>query len=316
MDAPSESRLHTPLVVTGIGSSALAPPASAAEHDSAALQSELQSEVAPWLKSRKMRKFMGKQDQLAVTAAGRAARDAALDEQTLRERAGLYLSVGHVPFEGGQIEEIARGSTRAGEFCMEQFSTTAFERVNPLLTFRCLPNMPAFHVSLNLGMRGPYVVTYPCAGQFYLALECAAAALESGEVDVALVGGVADQNNFLVAYHFSRGTGPRKLGGREGVDAGAFLCLETRDGALRRGAEFKIELLSWEMSYAAPDPSEPPPFAEEITFAGVKTEFAQPTAASLPLGLCRAAGGGEKAELAHRLSSPGGVEAASRWRVV
>ena len=264
-----------------------------------------------------MRKFMGKQDQLAVAAAGRAAADAALDEPTLLERAGLYLCVGHVPFEGSQLEAIAGGSVRDGEFCMERFSTTAFERANPLLTFRCLPNMPAFHVSLNLGMRGPYLVTYPCAGQFYLALEGAAAALGSGEVDVALVGGVADQNNFLVAYHFCRGQGRRTVDDWEGLDAGAFLCLERPDDARRRAAAIKAELLSTQVSYAAAPPTEPArPFAEEVTFAGEKIANTRPTAASLPLSLSRAAGGGGKGELIHRVSSEGGIEATSRWRVV
>ena len=313
MDAPLESRLHAPLVVTGVGSLVLAPARADEEDPSSAAQRE----VLPWLKSRKMRKFMGKQDQLAVAAAGRAARDAALDERTLQERTGLYLCVGHIPFERAQIEAIAQGSAQGGEFCMERFSTEAFERVNPLLTFRCLPNMPAFHVSLNLGMRGPYFVTYPCAGQFYLALECAAAALESGEVDVALLGAVADQNNFLVAYHFRRMLGARKLTDWEGIDASAFLCLERRDWAERRAAEVRAELLSSEVSYAAPDPvGEPRPFAEEVTFAGAKIAAAQPTAASLPLSLSRAVGGGDKGEFVHRLSAAGGIEATSRWRVV
>jgi 3-oxoacyl-(acyl-carrier-protein) synthase len=299
--------------VTGVGALALPPARPAADEGSDALQRE----VTPWLKSRKMRKFMGKQDQLAVVAAGRAAADAALDERTLQERAGLYLCVGHIPFDGPQLEAIAAGSVRDGQFCMERFSTTAFERANPLLTFRCLPNMPAFHVSLNLGMRGPYLVTYPCAGQFYLALESAAAALESGEVEAALVGGVADQNNFLVAYHFCRGRGRRALDEWEGVDAAAFLCLEKRDAARRHGAAVKAELLSTEVRYAAPYPSESPrPFAEDVTFAGARVASERPTAASLPLSLSRAAAGGEKGELVHRLSSESGIEATSRWRVL
>jgi len=288
----------------------LAPPRAAEEDPSSAAERE----VTPWLKSRKMRKFMGMQDQLAVVAAGLAARDAALDDRTLQERTGLYMCVGHIPFERSQIEAIARGSIEGGEFCMERFSTTAFERVNPLLTFRCLPNMPAFHVSFNLGMRGPYFVTYPCAGQFYLALECAAAALESGEVDVALLGAVADQHNFLVAYHFGRMLGPRKLTDWEGVDGSGFLCLERRDGAQRRAADVKAELLAMKVGYAAPDPPGAPPFAEEVTFDGVKIASAQPTAASLPVSLSRAVGG-SKGEFVHQLSSAGGIEATSRWRI-
>ena len=38
-------------------------------------------------------------------------------------------------------------------------------------------------------------VNYPGPGQFYLALEAAAAALADGTIDVALVGGVAHQRN-------------------------------------------------------------------------------------------------------------------------
>jgi hypothetical protein len=166
-------------------------------------------------------------------------------------------------------------------------------------------------------MRGPYFVTYPDAGEFYLALESAAAALESGEVEVALLGAVADQNNFLVAYHFCRMQGARELTDWEGVDASAFLCLERRDGAERRAAEVRAELLSLSVSYAAPDPAgEPRPFAEEVAFAGVKIATVQPTAASLPMSLSRAVGGGDRGEFVHQLSAAGGIEATSRWRVV
>ena len=55
----------------------------------------------------------------------------------------------------------------------------AFAALNPLLTFRCLSNMPAFHVSVNFDVQGPYFVTYPGAGQLYLALEEAVDALRA-----------------------------------------------------------------------------------------------------------------------------------------
>ena len=72
-----------------------------------------------------------------------------------------------------------------------------------------------------------------------------------------------------------------------------------------------------ERQLAAPDPAgEPPPFAEEVTFAGVKIATAQPTAASLAMSLSLAADGRDKGEFVHQLSSAGGIEAASRWRVV
>ncbi|MGH9856483.1 MAG: beta-ketoacyl synthase N-terminal-like domain-containing protein, partial [Acidobacteriota bacterium] len=148
--------------------------------------------------------FMGKQDQLAVIAAGMAARDAGLSEKDLRCKTGIYLCVGYIPFEQQDIESIARNSTIDGKFSMDLFSTKGFEQVNPLLTFRCLPNMPIFHVSFNLNIQGPYFITYPGPAQFYMALEQACIAIESGEIEFALVGGVADQNNFLVQHHYKR----------------------------------------------------------------------------------------------------------------
>src|SRR5688500_2534550 len=131
MDAKSDLEFSNPLTLSGSGSVV-------------AEQGPLN--IAPWLKQPKMKKFMGKQDQLAVIAAGLAAREAGLSEDDLRLRTGIYLCVGYIPFEQEDIESIARNSSRNGEFSMELFSTTGFQEVNPLLTFRCLPNMPIFHV--------------------------------------------------------------------------------------------------------------------------------------------------------------------------
>jgi len=237
MDERPGPRLRDPLIATGIG--ACVP----------SLGAPLDGDVLPWLKSRKMKKYMGKQDELAVVAAGRAVADAKLQLND-GARVGVYLCIGYIPFERSDIDAITAGSLRDGRFSMEQFSTVGIEQVNPLLTFRCLPNMPAFHVSLNLGLRGPYFVTYPGIGQFYLALEAAASALCSGEIDYALVGGVADQRNFLVEYHFSRLPG----NGLQRRDAAAVLCLETRAHAADRRAPRRAELLELDVGYEPHDP--------------------------------------------------------------
>lgn len=122
---------------------------------------------------------------------------------------------------------------------MQRFSTNAFGALNPLLTFRVLPNMPAFHISLNFDIQGPYTVSYPGAAQFYTALEEAFAALDAQAIDVALVAAVADQENYLVRHHF-RGVDPSRLG-----NAAACLVLERQEDALRRGAPARAKLTSW-----------------------------------------------------------------------
>ena len=83
--------------------------------------------------------------------------------------------------------------------------------------------MPAFHVSLNFDVQGPYLVTYPGPGQFYAALEEAFAALDRGAIDLALVGGVAHQRNVLVEHHFGRSIRPCRAALANGA---AFLVIE------------------------------------------------------------------------------------------
>ena len=109
--------------------------------------------------------------------------------------------------------------------------------------------MPAFHVSLNFDIQGPYVVSYPGPGQFYGVLEEALAALESDAIDVALVGAVADQRNFLVEHHFSRITPP--VDASRLANAGAFLVIERADDARARGAVPRARLVDYQLTYRA-----------------------------------------------------------------
>ena len=197
---------------------------------------------SPFLKSRKIRKFMGRQDELAVVAAARALESASL-AAPLGERCGLYAAVGYIPFEETDITQLLESSLDGDAFSMQRFSTDAFGALNPLLTFRVLPNMPAFHISLNFDVQGPYAVSYPGAAQFYVALEEAFAALDAGAIDVALVAAVADQENYLVRHHFSRldpPVDPSRL-----TNAAACVVVEREDDARRRGAAVRARLTAW-----------------------------------------------------------------------
>ena len=135
---------------------------------------------------------------------------------------------------------------------MPRFAANAFGAINPLLTFRVLPNMPAFHVSLNFDIQGPYTVSYPGIGQFYGALEDAWAALESKAIDVALVGGVADQRNFLVEHHFSRVAPPVEPSRL--ANAAAFITIERAADARARGAAARARLTGYRLAYTPAEP--------------------------------------------------------------
>lgn len=210
----------------------------------------------PFLKERKSKKYLGRQDELAVITAGRALDRAGL-EGDLGEATGLYLSVGYIPFQERDIDPVlARSLDERGRFSMAAFSDGGYQRAHPLLAFRCLPNMPAYHIAQNFGIEGPYYVAYPSDGQLFVALEQAVLALGERRIERALVCGVAHQQNFLVEHHHRRvGVDPAGL-----RDAGATLVLERageRDVAvLARLEELSLDYQPFDPLAVVPEASE------------------------------------------------------------
>jgi 3-oxoacyl-(acyl-carrier-protein) synthase len=271
-----------------------------------------------FLVSPKSRKYMGVQDDLAVVAAGNALADAGLAGRELGERAGLYITTGYIPFNESDIAGVLEASLEDGRFSMARFAGGGFQRAHPLLTFRCLPNMPAYHVSVNFAVRGPYFVTYPGAGQAYLALEEARAALDSGEIDVALVMAVAHQRNFLVEHHFARIDRP--VASSELRDVGACLVIETAERARARNAPVRGALTALQVEYTPFD-----------ALASVCEEREMVSGATLPPGtlgpaalFCalgdawRSSAGARVADrihhrVHHRIHTRDGIVAASEW---
>ena len=245
MDTRFEPAALDSIVVSGLGA-ALALPCPSEQY----------------LKTPKNRKFMGGQDHLGVCAAGRALESADLNPAKLGPNAGLFLAVGFIPFERADIDALIKGSLEGEHISLRRFGTDGFAAVNPLLTFRCLPNMPAYHVSACFDIQGEYFVTYPGLGQFYLALSEAVDALTSGRVTVALVGAVAHQKNFLVAHHYGRLQRP--VPESDLRDGAGFLVLERNTEHTARGGPVRGRLLDLRIAYSPGDP-----FLEEMQFAGV-----------------------------------------------
>lgn len=254
-------------------------------------------DVAGYLREPKARKYLGRQDELAVISAGQALAHAGVEGRELGERTGLYVAVGYIPFESRDIEPVLERSLVEGRFSMARFADGGYQRAHPLLAFRCLPNMPAYHVAANFGIEGPYHVAYPSGGQLYLALEQALAALRDRRVDRALVCGVAHQQNFLVEHHHRRiGVDPARL-----RDAGATAMLEREGDARARGAEVRARLAHLEIRYRPFDPLAEVPGNDD---GGVELG-----PASLWIALAAALG----RPFTHELAGRDGVVATSRW---
>lgn len=287
----------------------------------------------PHLRERKTRKYLGRQDDLSVLAAAAALRGHAPPRQPIEtsgvsdtlvrtldlgDRTGLYLAVGYIPFELSDIRPVLESSLdERGQFSMERFAGGGYQRAHPLLTFRCLPNMPAYHVSACFDIQGPYLVSYPGPSQVYAALEEACRALEDGAIDRALVGGVAAQRNFLVEHHFARIDAP--IAKERLRDAAGFLLLEREESAASRGAPVLCRVERWSVEYEPFDPRDALPVASEsFEIEGGTPPFDDDAvlgAASLPVAISRAFGGdGAAVALRHRLAGHDGTRAESVWR--
>jgi len=264
----------------------------------------------PFLKIRKSRKFMGTQDDLAVVATGRALASAGL-AGPLGERTGLFLAVGYIPFREEDIGPVLAASmTDDGErFDVNRFGAGGFQKAHPLLTFRCLPNMPAYHVSVSFDVQGPYCVTYPGPSQLYAALEEARAALEDGRIDVALVGGVAHQSNFLVRHHFARVEPPTPADRLR--DAAAVLVLETEAHAKAREAKVRARLDELRIAYAPFDVLTEGRASVETIDEAPATEGLGP--ALVAHALATAFEAGRTGLLVHTVEGRDGVSARSKW---
>ncbi len=110
--------------------------------------------------------------QLAVAAADLAVRDAGGIGHAAPERIGIYVGCG---MGGAAALDTAYRSTTG--------------RVSPLTIPAFMPNAPAAHVAMRLGVRGP-VLTYAVAcASSSVAIAEAAKAVRCGEVDIAIAGG-------------------------------------------------------------------------------------------------------------------------------
>jgi hypothetical protein len=195
-------------------------------------------------------KYMSKQDRLAVNASGKALEGAGHDLEKVKDSCGLFMTVGYIPFKREEAERICHYSQENHQFSMSRFSTEAYDSINPLLAFACLPNMPAYHLSANFNIQGEYFLTYPGAVQFYQVLSEAVQRLQNGDVERAIVGGVSDQCNFLVENHFQKFHAGEEM---RTADVAAFLILERMTPALTASRQARIKLLSLDTQYTKGD---------------------------------------------------------------
>jgi len=184
--------------------------------------------------------------QLAVAAADLAMKDAGSPADLDAERVGVYAGCGM----GGAaaLEAAYRGNGR----------------VPPLTVPAFMPNAPAAHVAMRQHTLGP-VITYSVAcASSAVAIAEAAAAVQRGDVDLAIAGGAESLvvPGVMLAWQammtlatFAPGEAGRAVrpfaADRTGFALGegaAFVVLESAEHARKRGARVHAALTGWGLS--------------------------------------------------------------------
>ncbi len=143
---------------------------------------------------RKALKVMGREVQLAYSAAHLAWQHAGLTEVTPEpERTGVVYSSEMIPGEIEELRPAIKACKEAGQMKFDNWGATFAKHIFPLWMLKSLPNMPACHVGIAIDARGPNNSLALDEAGGLLALEEAADIIRRGDADLMIVGGIGSR---------------------------------------------------------------------------------------------------------------------------
>lgn len=223
--------------------------------------------VRDYVRDMKAVKTMTRQTQLAVAAASMACEQAGA-MLAAGPRIGVYLGAG---FEDTALEEIAPAVEASldaqGQFNLQIFGRSGYQRLSPLFGIRKLPNMALSHVSIAYNAQGPNALFSPSAASGVQAIAEGFEAIRCDRADVALVGGCDTKLDLggylrygamkLLSPSAHAGTACRPFHAQANgivlAEAGAFLVLESEEHARARTAVPLAEIAGSGTTFASPE---------------------------------------------------------------
>jgi 3-oxoacyl-[acyl-carrier-protein] synthase II len=204
-----------------------------------------------------------------VGAAAQACRQAAIDVETDepkdgidRTRLGIYLGAG----EGSVDNDVFFAAildgwdTEKNEMDWGRWAKVAFEQMDPMCEFEQEPNMPAAHLAMLTGARGPTRSCLTACAASTQAVGEATMLIRKGDADVIIAGGAHSMIHPLGLTGFNRLTAistrndsPETASrpftaSRDGFVLGegaAILILESLSSAKKRGVEILAEVIGY-----------------------------------------------------------------------
>jgi 3-oxoacyl-[acyl-carrier-protein] synthase II len=204
-----------------------------------------------------------------IGAAAQACRQAGIDIETDkptdgidRSRMGIYLGAGEGSVDNDVFfDAIAKGwDNNNSKMDWEKWAQVAFGRMDPMYEFEQEPNMPAAHVALLTGARGPVRSCLTACAASTQAVGEAMMLIRRGNADVIIAGGAHSMIHPLGLMGFNRltalstrndspETASRPFSAsRDGFILGegaAIVILESLESAKKRGVEILAEIIGY-----------------------------------------------------------------------
>ena len=160
---------------------------------------------ARYVKQKKSLKLMSREIQLAIAASQLALEDAGLVlSENDRERFGISIGTGIINNDLDEVGiGIRNGFDENGQFSMTKFGQDGIRALYPLWLLKYLPNMPACHISIAHGLRGPSNTVTTSAAAGAQAIGEAFRIIERGDADLMLAGGTDSKINAMGISRFN-----------------------------------------------------------------------------------------------------------------
>jgi 3-oxoacyl-[acyl-carrier-protein] synthase II len=233
-------------------------------YDTSTLSSRLAAPVEPFdptrFASKRQLRTMVYTDRLALAAASLAVQDAALPQPVADgDRAALFIGSGKEISDPDHLRTATLAGRRAdGGIDIHRFGESAMSTAYPLFFIEGLQGASLFYLSQAFGLRGTNTYFAGTSESSATAVACGYRAVRRGEADLAVVGGADDAGAWWSMSKLDATgalTRRNELGraacrpfdlGRTGTvvgDGAAFLVLEDRRSAVRRGAQIYAEMV-------------------------------------------------------------------------
>jgi len=226
-------------------------------------------DLTKYTRNPELHKHSNRGSAFAIGAASQACRQARIDIETQapadridRKRLGIYLGAG----EGSADNDVFFNllvqcwNARENQMDWKKWAEIAYRRMDPMKELEQEPNMPAAHLAVLTGARGPTRSCLTACAASTQAVGEAAQLIRKGYVDVVLAGGAHSMIHPLGVTGFCRLTAlstrndsPETASrpfcaSRDGFVIGegaAILVLESLASAKRRGVQILAEVIGY-----------------------------------------------------------------------